>query len=962
MPGDVLRIAEQNALSRTEPSFYTGSGQSGGRQKTKTKIKKGSKVAIIAILLILGGGGVFLSSTEALLPGALEANVTEETDSQAASSTKRGLIIMSNMLQNGFKPEAETEANARVTTEPESWTSRYDYLTDYMAKRFEANNIEVSEDGRTLTWRGNTITSSNLQSIYYSDPEFRNDYTNATLGRVANYYDTSAVTSYTKSSNSRNVFNKYVQTNNSDKDSTEFMNTVNEKFDGNETDSAFRQKNAEYHEETCTETDENGEEYSWVCETWYEMVEDDIVATTLVNPGTSRDSAQSQADDFISTDKGKIGRVSEHLNWACTALQTSKMIASAIASNSTYETMNYFLSYMENVSKMKAGYGSESGINETLNKLTQRTTATVVDYDSVKWTPDYTEQIIEWPHYKIDKDGNKTELEPLKEYRHIVNPTTFDTYTVDGSMLDSVGMQVLLAGADNVGTAKAIVQGAKDYEIDALNNVLDRIFEPIINNPEFFSECNLDKPTDKKETFDIYRSIGAVIDTGITGALGGFIAKKTEDFINTVLTSFLAFMSPTIATFLFTSIPETLTGVDGGNYWAAGASVANSYWLGRNASGQMPASQEAVVAYNYENRELLALEAEVDRINRSPLDVTSKNTFLGSIVHSLLPIAARSTITNGFTTLTSLASKSIGSLMGRVSAEGEGTSFMTLFGECASASKIGASCNMYGISTSTTDTSTINLSTDDSAYLDAISSQVDNEGNVDPNGDLAKYISYCVNRTSPLGKIDTNILREIKANDGNPLINFLRRAPIVTRIFDAIDTFTGVEDEWIKWANGTYCVNNTSIDPETGEVYNDKWEEEIKYYQRYYEDIRKLDQLGAFGDDGIPTLAYQAQYEAAHPWTTDNSVTGYLARIAGISKDDAELILDVVDYYNFLGSYDPDTRLALSEDTNQIKSSTETLDDIRSAKIWIEHEDREDVPVLADRAIYADVRNRSYAV
>lgn len=967
MPSEVtLRDAEQNALSATEPSFYTGSGREQPNQKGKGKFKgkKAGKSAIIAVLVILGGGAVFLGSTEALLPGALEANVTEETDTQAASGTKRGLIIMSSMLKNGYKPE--TNAQARDADDTPAWVDRYDYMTEYMADRFEKYDIKVSEDGTTLNWKDQlTITSDNLMDTYYDNPEFRTDYTNATLGRVVNFYDTSANTSYTRTGNNRNIFKDYTQTN-SDADRTEFMDTVNTKFDGDRSENVFRQKNAEYHEDTCTYTDENGEEHEYVCKSWYEMVEDDVVLTSVVSPGTSTNSAQSMAEEFISTDRYKIGRVSEHLNWACTALQTSKLITSAISSNTTYQTMNYFLSYMESVSKMKAGYGSESGINEALNHLTQHTTSTVVDYDSVKWNPGATEQIITWEAYTYDKDGNATR-DPgndLLETRHVVNPTTFDTYEVDGSMLDAVGMQVLLAGTETVGTAEAIVKTAKDYEVDKLNNTLDRLFADYIDShPEDFASCDLDKPN--KETSNITRSIGAKISTGVAGALGGFIADKTGDFVNTVLTGFLAFMSPTIATFLFTSLPETLTGVAGGNYWAMGASIANSYWLGRNASGQTPAAKDVVLAYNQENQELLALEAEMDRINRSPFDVTSKNTFLGSIVHQILPITARQTSTNALSILTQTTSKSIASLMGSVSAEGEGSSFMTLFGECADAEKIGASCNMYGVSTATTDTSTIDIDPHDPAYLTAIGDQVDNEGNVDPRSNLAKYISYCVNRTSPLGKVDTNILEDIRQNEGNPIIRFLRDAPFVGRIIQAIEGFKEVKEEHLKWANGTYCVNNTSTDPETGEIYNELWEDEIKYYQRYYEDTRKLDQLGAFGTTTIPTISYQEQYEATHPWTTDNSQAGYLARIAGISKDDAELVLDVLDYYAYLSTYDPTTRVAFTDDTTKVKTSDEVIADISTQKIWLNQTtpvDQPETPVLANHAVYADIRNRSYAV
>ena len=116
---------------------------------------------------------------------------------------------------------------------------------------------------------------------------------------------------------------------------------------------------------------------------------------------------------------------------------------------------------------------------------------------------------------------------------------------------------------------------------------------------------------------------------------------------------------------------------------------------GRQNSGLMPTNKETALAYSRINSQVLAMEAEVDRLNRSPFDISSANTFLGSIVHKfILPLSTSS----GFTpinTIMSLASSSIASLTGSVSADGEGTQYMTTFGYCPQLEEIGLTGDIY---------------------------------------------------------------------------------------------------------------------------------------------------------------------------------------------------------------------------------------------------------------------------
>ena len=79
------------------------------------------------------------------------------------------------------------------------------------------------------------------------------------------------------------------------------------------------------------------------------------------------------------------------------------------------------------------------------------------------------------------------------------------------------------------------------------------------------------------------------------------------------------------------------TGEDLGNALTSGA---NKY-LGGNfqTGGGSPSSKAEFASYIKERNNVLAEQQELDRKQRSPFDITSNSTFLGSIIYSLIPLA-----------------------------------------------------------------------------------------------------------------------------------------------------------------------------------------------------------------------------------------------------------------------------------------------------------------------------------
>lgn len=116
------------------------------------------------------------------------------------------------------------------------------------------------------------------------------------------------------------------------------------------------------------------------------------------------------------------------------------------------------------------------------------------------------------------------------------------------------------------------------------------------------------------------------------------------------------------------TVTDNISGEASGNAYAAGAGKLMSDSLaGFNGNALMTKSD--TLAYNNLQDQTLAAYARDDRATLSPLDPTSENTFLGSIVSKLLPTT--SSISNGASLLASfgsILSTSLGSIIPKTSA------------------------------------------------------------------------------------------------------------------------------------------------------------------------------------------------------------------------------------------------------------------------------------------------------
>lgn len=940
-----LRNAESGALqarnAANEESLYTGSGR---ETPTKTKVK-GKKKGIAALAIILGlfaGGGAFLSSSNSLLAPALEALFTESTDTQYASNTLRGVRLTGFMMKG----------NA-TTTNGFTGVTKYTHMTNSFKNRLAQFNIEVSGSGSgtVLNWTHNgtttAISADDFADMYRSNVDFRNAYTSAKRGRVASFFDNIANKIYQKLGLSRNLFSSYRQTNDAAADKTAFDDTMIKKFDGNSTDissPAIGEKQAtDSNGNLLYEDGPNGEKIPIM-----ESDGDIGKGASSNKSGTSVDAAETSAGNYVSGIAGSVAKITGIMNAGCTLLKLGNIISMAVAANEIYQSINYFMGFMENISKMKAGYGDASAVNEVLNFLSTSVTTTVPNMD------------------KISFNGDNSEAQ--KEQ-------------ITGAPLQSNGMQLVLGGAP------ANTATTKNYSLERVSSAFTNVLKM---KGISIAGCALAQIADGVASG--IASLGVTIaGGGIVKIVGGLLIKTAFSFaVAAAVSGLLNFAIPTIAQALFTNVFETATGIPAGELFTKGASAANTR-LGRSGSGQSFSSKEAAIAYNQVNNVVLALDAEVDRSQLSPFDITNHNTFFGSIAYSLLPTIV-STKTTAISSILRTTSASLASIMGRVSAAGENSSYMTTFGDCDDLASIGAVGDIYCNAVTSTAVDTIDLAPDDPNYTKVLMGQgvatsnvastsevasnnlivadattvgqttttyasnnttpglqCDSDGTctVQKKSNLAYYISFCANRDSPPGIADNTILSQFEV--GNTILNSI---PVLSDVLNIINGVKGLDEGVQGWVNGQNCSNNASK--------NKFWNSEMKYYQRYIEDQRILEQMGAYEDSKNPVTAYEEAYEKEHP--LDTSQAGIIARYTGMTKESAETLLALIDYSNFIEDYDASTRVAME---NTPTPTGQEVADLITSELSpaIQSDSTSDTHLIAhiQYIVYADVRNRNYA-
>lgn len=576
-------------------------------------------------------------------------------------------------------------------------------------ERLKANGITV--EGTSLNYRGENISASNFIDKIHSDASFYEAFNNATYNRAAYYYDESAEKVFKKIGTSRN---NYTAT-------SEFDSVMSELIGEG---SSVTVSNVGLFEKE----DEEGNKY-----TVYDTVDEEAKSSG----GTAGEFIKKVAKTNQAEDAFKATlNATDALNVADTVAKEQK---SAI----------FFMALMENISKMKAGQGNTSKINEAMNFL-------------------YKEQESE-----------------------VVDVKTGEVVKVKGSALEAPSLY-------------AILSGSKIDENKVKNYASDRVLKTVEN-----------KVGVNEVGKEVKEGTVASIADKIKGTIGRFLPFLGETADDGILSS----VEPTINSSMMENSFDDIGGIYSGELLVEGAVNVGKELA--KASGATPGDKKATENYARLNSDILALDAEVDRNSRSPFDITSKNTFLGSIIYKLA--------TNNVMTV---LSKSFG--MG-VYADDKSENYLNNYGSCETLESVGAVGTVGCSEIATFDTSTLNNTFNDAkfkAFVEENTTLGENgKRTINKDSVLADFIKYNNERITPVGVVDGGILESIKTSSSS--------VPFVSNILTMIENFLGASDEDKAVANGRSFVNSSS---------NADWEK-YKYAQRYVSLARATDALRQYDGD-----------------------------------------------------------------------------------------------------------------
>ena len=228
------------------------------------------------------------------------------------------------------------------------------------------------------------------------------------------------------------------------------------------------------------------------------------------------------------------------------------------------------------------------------------------------------------------------------------------------------------------------------------------------DNGKTYRECVYEGNTNEKGLRGAIVKIGSMFKKVLgwaKGLLDGLLnlIKKGANGTTDIA---VAVLDPTITKFERMKDQKFFTGDDTAVLGEALVSSAGRI-MGEKAktAGQVTGDNGSVIAFYREQQEVLAEQAEFERRTKSPFDITSENTFLGSIAYSLIPLATSTqsiSVASVMGGIGNLLSSAVTSLLPTSSAVSE-TDFTFSRGDCVLSNSLMSVSDGYCLSYYVTD-------------------------------------------------------------------------------------------------------------------------------------------------------------------------------------------------------------------------------------------------------------------
>ncbi|MBQ2643712.1 hypothetical protein IJG11_02215 [Candidatus Saccharibacteria bacterium] len=914
--------------------FYSGSGKSsggkssvGGKKKAKGWLKKGGPMGLI-IALIVGVGGI-MGGSQLFQPFSLVAQFQETFNSMQVSANTRSSKFFRLQMDSGrIKDPVKGTIFGKTFS-----------ITNKQKERLKQQGIEYDEefeiDGKktkVLKYDDGSgdvkiITAKDFDDVYASDADFHRAYNAGSMtwrGQIANWFGT-RVTAFLKNNNlTRNMFNDY-ESKKAELDGdglAAVKETLDEKVGDIDNEGEKTQDIKEEEDEDSGTTKHKGED-------------SDTDSGKLTRGDTS--SLKKKMDSIES-------KFSASANAVCGISNAVGAITMAVTAAEALQIINLATAYFEAADKVKAGYGDDAPIHELSMTLNEKQKNTNEILESVSMSGDGSSE----------SDYSATTKE----------------VTTEKTAMEAEGVAALYSGG-KVNASDASVQSFN------LTSSISKIMGGISSSMAAFQTCTIAKlVTSAVEAGNaLLDGIGCIIgivtaETGVGAAvaveqcgelivdIGISIGKGV--LISVAIAGVFSAIAPVLTKAWTRDLISNLGGEDLGNALTSGG---NMYLGGAHrANGGSPATRGEYESYAVAQHQVMEDYARYERESLGPFDMTSKYTFMGTLMTQLMNFTSANSLMSAIISGGSVVTNSIVALSPMAAAYDVAN---TLPSEeeyektCPYLASIGvigdAYCNPYVM----TDMSTIN--TDPVDVINTINNdykgfaeETTSDGNVKISGDseLAKYIVYCDGRTSMFGVTDYNIVSNLNsstsANTGNTYTDAavdgaIGAIPIIGDGLDVVENINSLNN--LGYISGESCVAGNTVD----NVSAPDWEE-AKYYQRFIEDQSLAESMGVIEKSAV--TAYLEEYYKENP--LDNSYEGMLARYSGLDKETVSDILYIARYYEYVNNYNPAERYAFGvpvvDTEKELKFDNENV----MANNFL--------VVLADKISYADVRNRSFAV
>ena len=377
----------------------------------------------------------------------------------------------------------------------------------------------------------------------------------------------------------------------------------------------------------------------------------------------------------------------------------------------------------------------------------------------------------------------------------------------------------------------------------------------------------------------------------------------------------------------------------GGNRTTEGGAFLSNM-INTYSSGAMWSDSDRIKEYHAEVKEELAKKAEAQRAIKSPFDITSPYTFLGSIAHSLSNAMIRNGIASKsgvggsvIGTFADVTGDSIGELFADATADGNDYSYEMTHGDyCFTAdSAARVKGDIYCNPKTTFITKYLKLK------------KKDWDTKIDKDYYKKEFVGYAMDRMPSVGILDTNICEKIRENSPDS-------------IQDAVQTFIDKLAALITGDVYTACsgLSDSDLSKARGERFTLSKKNSKKGNVELYSAFALYDKVSAMLENRFSLAAeYRNEYYAEHP--LDESRAGKISRISGLSKKEAEVAIAYADYLTYLALYNPAERYSFVTDWAAFIPSRPLVD--HSNKV-----SGELYAVWHGRTVYDDLRGKIQVV